>query len=217
MEKRRIITIDGPAASGKSSVARLVADKLELPFVSSGLLYRAATYLALSRAQDLEDEAGLLSLLERHDVDLIAIPIEPNRVQIDAEDLTAALHTDDVDAAVSMVAKHKGVRRWVDARLRETKGAFVVEGRDMGRAVFPEAAHKVYLTATPEARALRRVGERAGNLRDVTALLRLRDERDARQLEPAADAHHIDTSDLDLDAVVGAVLAYLEPGWTEAG
>lgn len=205
-----IITIDGPAASGKSSVARGVADSLGIPFVSSGLLYRAATYLVLEERQDPHNEAAILALLEQHEVKLIAVPVEPNRVEVDALDISAALHTDDVDAHVSAVAKHAGVRDWVDERLRDVVGDFVIEGRDMGTSVFPHASHKFYLTAPAEVRAQRRVGERAAGLAEVTEALRARDALDQKQLEPAVDAKHINTTELGLEDVITSVLSCLE-------
>ena len=127
-------------------------------------------------------------------------------MRVDGEDVTAALHSDAVDAAVSRVAAHASVRAWVDARLREMPRPFVIDGRDMGSVVFPDAAHKFYLTAAPEVRAARRVGERAADLDEVAEAIRRRDALDARQLAPAADAQHLDTSDLDLDQVVAWVL-----------
>ena len=201
-----VITIDGPAASGKSSVARAVADTLKVPFVSSGLFYRAATYLVLDSRTDPRDEAAVLALLARHEVTLNALPIEPNRVLIDGDDLSAALHTDDVDATVSAVAAHPQVREWVRARLRDVTGTFVVEGRDMGTAVFPGARHKVYLTAPAEVRAQRRVGERAAGLGEVTEALKRRDLLDAKQSAPAPDAYLLETGTLTLDEVVSKVL-----------
>lgn len=205
-----LIAIDGPAASGKSSVARAVADELNIPFVSSGLFYRAATLLVLENDIDPYDEAAILELLEEHDVTLNALPIEPNRVLIDGEDVSEALHTDDVDAHVSAVSRHADVRKWVRGRLRSVGGSFVVEGRDMGTAVFPSASHKFYLTAPAEVRAQRRVGERAAGLSDITEALKRRDQLDARQSAPAADAVHIDTAELKLGEVVERVLALLE-------
>lgn len=205
---RDVITLDGPAASGKSSVAQRVAARLGVPFVSSGLLYRAATHLALAEGADPERDEDLLSLLERHDVRL-----EPheagNRVVVDGHDVTDRLHTDRVDGAVSRVAARPRVRGWVNARLREIDGAFVIDGRDMGRDVFPDAVAKVYLTARPAVRAARRVGERSADLPAVTEAIRRRDEGDARQSVPAHDALRIDTSDLDLDRVVEQVLAHV--------
>lgn len=205
---RDVITLDGPAASGKSSVAQRVAARLGVPFVSSGLLYRAATHLALEAGADPGGEPGLLALLDAHDVVL-----EPragdNRVRVDGADVTDRLHTDRVDEAVSAVASRPRVRAWVNARLREIDGPFVIDGRDMGRDVFPDAAAKVYLTARPEVRAARRVGERSADLAAVTEAIRRRDGLDARQSVPADDAATIDTSDLDLDEVVERVLRHV--------
>lgn len=202
---RDVITIDGPAASGKSTVAYRVAARLGVPFVSSGLLYRAATRLALDAGADPAGEEGLLSLLTDHDVRLVP-SADGNRVLVDGRDVTADLHTDRVDEAVSTVAARPRVRAWVNARLREIDGSFVIDGRDMGKDVFDDAVAKVYLTARPEVRAARRVGERAAALDEVTDAIRRRDALDARQSAPAEEATLIDTSDLDLDQVVTRVL-----------
>ncbi len=207
-DPRDVITFDGPAASGKSSVAQRVAQALGVPFVSSGLLYRAATYLVASAGIDPCDEAAVLRALAAH-----AVRLEPdtagNRVRVDADDVSAALHTDRVDANVSLVAAHPGVRAWVSEQLREVPAPFVIDGRDMGSVVFPAARHKFYLTASPQERARRRVGERAADLSAVAAAIARRDALDAKQLAPAADALHVDTDGLDLDQVVARVLAEL--------
>ena len=206
---RYIIAIDGPAASGKSSVARGVADSLNIPFVSSGLFYRAATYLVLTHRANPYDEAAVIDLLARHKVVLKAIAIEPNRVHIDGSDITAALHTDDVDAQVSAVSTHPEVRLWVREQLRQVEGTFVVEGRDMGAAVFPKAAYKFYLTASADVRAKRRVGERLAGLKDVTDAIKRRDALDKKQLAPAADALHVDTSSMTLEQVIDLILGHI--------
>jgi cytidylate kinase len=203
-----IITIDGPAASGKSSVARIVSERLDIPFVSSGLLYRAATHMVLTEGIEPGDEGAVLACLARFDVDLVA-EVEGNRILIDGHDRTPQLHTDEIDDAVSAVASHPQLRSWVAQRLREIDGPFVVEGRDMGRVVFPYADHKLFLTAPAEERARRRVGERAADLDGVAEAIRRRDHLDARQLEPAPDARHLDTGGLTLEQVVAAVLAEL--------
>ena len=205
-----IITIDGPAASGKSSVSRGVADTLQIPFVSSGLLYRAATYLALEHSLDSSHEKSLLDFLQKHHISLEARSLEPNHIFFDGEDITTALHTDDVDANVSVVAKHPNIRLWVDDRLREIQGSFVVEGRDMGTAVFPQADYKFYLTAPAEIRAQRRVGERSADLSQVTASLKRRDVLDAEQSKPAADALHIETGDKTLEEVIQVIIARVQ-------
>jgi cytidylate kinase len=203
-----VVTFDGPAASGKSTVARRVAAELGVPFVSSGLLYRVATLIATGSGAALDDADAVLAVLDAHAVELRP-GLEGDAVRVDGADVTAALHSDAVDAAVSRVAAHPAVRAWVDARLREMPRPFVIDGRDMGSVVFPDAAHKFYLTAAPEVRAARRVGERAADLAEVAEAIRRRDALDARQLAPAPDAQHLDTSALDLDQVVAWVLGRL--------
>jgi len=206
-----IITIDGPGASGKSSVARRIAQALGFPYVSSGLLYRGAAYQVLRYGVDPEDEEAIVRLLSEH-----PIRLEPNahgnRVLAGGEDITPHLHTAAVDEVVSAVARHPRVRAYVNDRLREVPPPFVVEGRDMGTAVFPEAPFKFYLTASPEVRARRRARERAEGVAEIEKMLRLRDRRDARQSQPAEDAQVIDTSELTLDQVVGAIMRYLPAG-----
>ena len=142
--KPHVITLDGPAASGKSSVARLVAEALGVPYVSSGLLYRAATYLAQSNDVLATDEEALTELLGSVQVGLETRVGLPNRIRVGGELIEESLlHSDTVDAGVSAVAQHPQVRAWVDARLRELSGTFVVEGRDMGTAVFPGCGAQV--------------------------------------------------------------------------
>lgn len=207
---QRVVTLDGPAASGKSSTARLVAEALGVPYVSSGLLYRAVTYLAQRSELPLTHEGSIMRLLGGIAVELEANVGEPNRIRVAGSRLDdALLHSDAVDAGVSAVAQHPQVRAWVDARLRELGGTFVVEGRDMGTAVFPYAAAKFYLSAPAEVRAARRVGERSADLAAVTAALKLRDELDWEQLRPADDALHLDSSELTLGEVVAWILGQL--------
>jgi cytidylate kinase len=205
------VTIDGPAASGKSTVARLVADRLGVPFVSSGLLYRAATFVALETGSDATSPAVLVRDLNAREVTLVP-EVDGNRLVMDSVDMTARLHTHEVDEAVSQVAGQPEIRAWVNARLREIRRPFVVEGRDMGTVVFPDAEHKFYLTAPAEVRARRRLGERSADLEEVTAALRLRDEMDAGRLARASDAVTIDTGGLALEQVVDQVLAELPRG-----
>ncbi|AZI43822.1 (d)CMP kinase [Deinococcus psychrotolerans] len=205
-----IVTIDGVAASGKSSVASGVASALSIPYVSSGLLYRAATLLALEAGTSLSDAPALLSLLGA-----APLRLEPlaggNRIYLDTPDcpreLTADAHTSAVDAGVSALAQLPQLREWVNARLRALTPPFVAEGRDMGTAVFPQARAKFFLVASPRVRALRRVKERVGDVEAVEQALIARDEQDQLQSHPAADAQIIDTSDLDLAGVIAAVMA----------
>lgn len=201
-----IITLDGPAASGKSSAARLVASRLGIPFVSSGLLYRAATMLVNQADIDPEDHGAVASQLASHHVRLEP-SLSGDVIDVDGRDVTAELHTDAIDAVVSAVARHAGVRDWVKSRLQEIAPPFVIDGRDMGTTVFPHARFKFYLTAPAEVRARRRVGERGADLVAVTEALRRRDRLDARQSEPAADAIPIETGDLPLNQVVERIMA----------
>jgi len=208
MAGRSVITLDGPAASGKSSVARLVAGRLGIPFVSSGLLYRAATWLVEDLDGDPDDEDAVLRILAQRRVRLVP-SMAGDRILVDGTDITAALHTDAVDAVVSAVARHRRVRDWVRNRLREIPGSFVIDGRDMGTAVFPDARFKFYLTAPAEVRARRRVGERAADLASVADAIRRRDRLDAAQSTPAGDAIHVETGDLTLEQVVDRVMGAL--------
>lgn len=201
---RTVITIDGPAASGKSSVAQALARQLGFAYVSSGLLYRAATLVAMSAGCDEADERALLALLARRDVVLEPSALG-NRVSVGGKDVTAELHTDAVDTRVSTVAKHHGVREWVNERLRELGGSFVIDGRDMGTVVFPDAAAKFYLTADPLIRARRRANERHSDVGAIAAELERRDARDELQSAPAHDATVIDTGGMSLAEVVERV------------
>ncbi|WP_041231352.1 (d)CMP kinase [Deinococcus peraridilitoris] len=200
-----IVTIDGVAASGKSSVAARVAQQLNLPFVSSGLLYRAVARLALKHDVPTQDQEALLRLLDSHALELRPYA-QGNEVWCEGEDLTHELHTAEVDAAVSRVAQHSQLRAWVNEQLRALPEPFVVEGRDMGTAVFPQASVKFYLTASARVRAERRAGERTGDVDAVEAALRERDRHDAAQSRPAPDALLLDTSNLSLDEVVSCIL-----------
>lgn len=200
-----IITIDGVAASGKSTVAAGVAGALGVPYVSSGLLYRAVTLRGLREALPHGD----LQVLDR----LRAQPLhlEPlaggNRVYWDGADITAALHASEIDAGVSAYAARPEVRAWVDETLRRLPPPFVAEGRDMGTNVFPEAQAKFYLTASPRVRAQRRSLERPEDADSIEAALIERDQRDAAQSVPAPDAVILDTSALTAEEVIDQILA----------
>jgi cytidylate kinase len=200
-----VITIDGPSASGKSSVARRVAAELGLPYVSSGLIYRGVTYQVRRYGVDPDDGAAIVRMLGQHPIQLLPLP-EGNRLLAEGQDVSAHMHTLEIDQAVSAVARHPEVRAYVYRSLRTLPPPFVVEGRDMGSTVFPDAALKFYLTATPEVRARRRVGEREADYATVLAELIRRDSADAKQIPPAPDAVVIDTSEMGLEEVVQAIL-----------
>lgn len=203
-----IVTIDGVAASGKSSVSSGVARALGIPYVSSGLLYRAAALLALEAGIHLHDAQAVRALLEQKPVRLEPLATG-NRVWQGERELTALLHSTRVDKGVSAVAVLPEVRVWVDTQLRALPAPFVAEGRDMGTNVFPQAQAKFYLTASPRIRAERRSKERPEDIPAIEAALTRRDLEDRQQSAPAEDARLIDTGPLDLQGVIDLILSAL--------
>ena len=195
-----VVAIDGPAGAGKSTVARRLADRLGFRYLDTGAMYRALTWLALERRLDLEDGEALAELAREHQVSL-----DGGRVAIAGGDVTEAIRTPEIDRVVSSVARHPAVRAVLRERQRALaeEGDAVMEGRDIGAVVWPEAEVKVYLVAEAAERARRRVQERPGLGANALATdLRLRDERDAFQMRPAKDAETIDTTELEVDEVV---------------
>lgn len=209
LPKNAVVTIDGLAASGKSSVAKNVARLLSVPYVSSGLLYRLVTLAALEDGIKTTDERSLLDTLDAHELRL-----EPrndgNRVYLDDRDVTDECASSRVDNEVSRVAQHGLVRSWVNAQVRRLAPPFVAEGRDMGTAVFPHARAKIFLTASSKVRAERRVSERNDTFENVHLAIEERDELDAGNSEPAADALQLHTDGLNLDQTVKRVLELIK-------
>jgi cytidylate kinase len=199
-----VVAIDGPAGSGKSTVARAVAARLGLSVLDTGSMYRAVTALALRAGLDPHD-ADKVSILAR-DADLVV----GDRVTSLDVDLTAELRSDGVNEAVSVVAAHPGVRAALVERQRAwvtTHGGGVVEGRDIGSVVFPHAAVKVFLTASDAERARRRADDEHPD--SVARRDRLDEGRVASPLRPATDAHVLDTTGRAVDDVVDEILAWL--------
>ena len=208
-----VIAIDGPAASGKTTVGRALARRLGYAFVDTGVYYRAATVAALDVSAPLDDEPALTRLAEALDIRLGG---DGERVRLNGADVTPRLRSPEVDAAVSAVAKAGGVRRAMVAQQRAAAegGDVVMVGRDIGTQVLPHAA-KIYLDASPEERARRRTAELAAtnDARSEAAVqqnLALRDETDSSRadspLRAAPDAHRIVTDGLDVAGVVERVL-----------
>ena len=201
-----IVAIDGPAGAGKSTVARQLASRLGFRYLDTGAMYRALTWLALDEAISLEDGLALAALAQTNAVTFDA----GGGVAIGGRDVTEAIRGADIDRVVSTVARHPEVRRVMRDRQRELaeEGDAVIEGRDIGTVVAPDAEVKVYLVAEPGVRARRRLSERPEIGADALATdLRLRDQRDAVRMQPAPDATTIDTTDLDIDDVVAQIEA----------
>ncbi len=211
-----VIAVDGPGGVGKSTVANRVAEAVGLPHLDTGSTYRAAGLVALRSGTPLDDGTAVLAAIESVDIQIVE-----GTVSIDGVDVTQALRTDEVTKASSAVATHPDVRSRIVALQRswveDHGGSAVVEGRDIGTVVFPDAPVKIYLTARPEVRAARRSGDaEAGNksTEQIAAELAARDHTDssrkASPLRPADDAEIIDTSDLSIDEVVRVVLELVE-------
>jgi cytidylate kinase len=196
-----IVAIDGPAGAGKSTVARRLAERLGFRYLDTGAMYRAVTWLAVERSLELEDGAPLGRLAQANTVDLD----EDGTVRIAGNDVTDAIRLAEIDRLVPIVARHPEVRGVMRRRQRELAdlGNAVIEGRDIGTVVAPDADVKVYLNADPSIRAKRRQLERPDIGGDALATdLRLRDESDAARMQPAEDAERIDTTELDVEEVV---------------
>jgi cytidylate kinase len=213
-----IIAVDGPAASGKSTVARAVAKRLGSGYLDTGAMYRAVAAEALRRRVPLEDTSALISLAQdvRIAFEREAGSALPTRVLVDGRDVTTEIRTPAVDTAVSPVSAVPGVRAAMVRLQREAAigGDWVVEGRDIGTVVFPDAFVKVFLTASYDERARRREVDmhRIGVATDATEVrrrLEARDEydstREASPLTPAADAVRIDTTGMTVDEVVDLI------------
>lgn len=203
--------MDGPSGTGKSTVARRLARKLGARYLDTGAMYRAATVAVLRHGADLHDPVGITRVVE---ASKIVISTDPEQVSItlDGEPVDAEIRSAQTTAAVSAVSAVAAVRALMVDAQRELieDGGIVVEGRDIGSVVWPTARPKVFLTASPEARAARRAGELNTDVADVAADIRRRDELDstraASPLRRAPDALELDTTDLDIDEVVARLV-----------
>jgi cytidylate kinase len=212
-----IVAIDGPAGSGKSTVARGVARRLGFTYLDSGALYRAVTLAALEAGADLDDGAGLGRLAADARIELRGREHDNVHVTLDGRDVSEEIREPGVTGASSRVAAHREVRAALLAKQREliASGNYVVEGRDIGTVVAPDAPIKAFLTADPAERARRRAAElrRRGleaEADDVRRAIEQRDRldstRSAAPLRTADDAVVIDTTELDAAAVIDRVL-----------
>jgi len=217
MSRKLTIAIDGPAGAGKSTIAQRLARELEYVNLETGAMYRALALKALEQQVPLDDESALTALAARSHIELE--PTENgNRVLLDGRDVSERIRRADVTDAASRASVHPRVRVWMVDRQRAMGkgGGVVMEGRDIATAVFPHAEVKVFLEASPEVRALRRVMQENGSIDDrarvaaITEEIRQRDQRDrSREASPlvvAPGAVVIDSSALTIDQVVAEIL-----------
>ena len=209
-----VITIDGPTASGKGTVASRVAERLSFHLLDSGALYRLTALQALRREVELRDEHAIAKLAEH-----LPARFQGEHIYLAQEEVTHAIRAEEVGNMASKIAALPTVRQalfGLQLGFRQTPG-LVADGRDMGTVIFPTAKLKVFLTASAEARAQRRYKQLidkgfSANMNDLLADLQARDERDTNRavapLAPASDAHLLDTSEMGVDQAVDQVLAW---------
>jgi cytidylate kinase len=215
-----IIAIDGPAGSGKSSVAKIIANKLKFSHINTGAMYRAVALKSGQLNRDLGDEGAIAEVARNQSIQFVP-GAKGQTVVLDGEDVTSLLRSKQVDQDAAIVASLGEVRGILVAKQRDmgATGSIVMEGRDIGTVVFPQAERKFYLDATPEERGKRRYEElQAKNqkvdLNTIVEQIRQRDEKDRnREVSPlvrAKDAIYIDTTNFKLDEVVEQILGWIE-------
>ena len=218
MTSHTTIAIDGPVASGKSTVGRIVAQKLGCRFLDTGWMYRAVAYAGLNAGLDLHDYDDTSRLARSLTMDLVQSE-HGERLLVDGEDITDRLHESNVEQGVVPVAANRGVRRVLVHQQRSiaADGPIVMVGRDIGTMVIPDATVKFYLTASPETRAKRRYEERKNTphystYEEVLERLVHRDKIDSQRAEshPAADAVTIDTDGLDASETARRIMDLIE-------
>ena len=218
-----LIAIDGPAASGKSTLAELIANKLNYFFFDTGVMYRAVALAALEQIKDLDDEEKVTDLANHIQIDVQPASVKDGRVMdvlVDGKDVTWQIRTPEVDHKVSKVSAYAGVRKAMTEQQRRIgkRGNMVMVGRDIGTVVFPDAQYKIYLEASPEERARRRFVEvqkrgESTSYDDILASIRKRDAVDSSRavapLKPAEDAYVLDSDGKTIEVVLEEVLKIL--------
>jgi cytidylate kinase len=208
----KIVAIDGPAGAGKSTVARALAHRMGVQYLDTGAMYRAVTWLALRSGCDLSDDQAVGEVAER-----CVLHVGLDDVVVDGHDVTQEIRQSEVTKAVSIVAANPRVRTEMRRRQRqwgEARGGGVIEGRDIGTVVFPDAIAKLFLTANPRVRAERRVAEVGGDVDEIEAQIVERDRLDSTRsdspLAESSDAIVIDTSDKSVGEVVDELVRLVE-------
>lgn len=206
-----VIAIDGPAGAGKSTVGRALAERLGLDYLDTGAMYRAMTFAALRRGVAEGDLAEVAAMAPTVDIE-----IEGTTVLVDGIDATAEIRGREVTEAVSQIAANPAVRTVLVERQRAwvaERGGGVVEGRDIGSVVFPDAKLKLFVTASPRVRAERRVGDIGGNVDEIEAAIIARDRKDSTRdhspLTETEDAVTVDTTGMTIDEVVDHIVGLL--------
>jgi cytidylate kinase len=210
--KRVVVAIDGPAGAGKSTIAKRLAERLGFTYIDTGAMYRAVALWAVRQAIDFADLHRMEQLALAAEIDL-----SPGRIQLNSEDVTEAIRTPEVSSGASKIAVIPGVRRAMVAKQREIgqKVSVVMEGRDIGTVVFPNADVKVFLDANPDERVRRRLQESRAKGDEITesvlaAQMKERDQRDSTRadapLAQAPDALYLDSTRLTVDEVEEAIL-----------
>lgn len=216
----RQIAIDGPAGAGKSTVAKLVADRLGYLYIDTGAMYRAVALLALEQGVALDDPAGLTELIRANEINLEPAP-SGCRVLLNGKDVSRDIRLPEVGNAASPVSAVAEVRRLLVAMQQELAATrpVIMDGRDIGTVVLPDASCKIFLTASPRVRALRRANELRlkgleADVDQVEREIRERDQRDstraASPLRQAEDAVLVDTSEMDIEQVVSRIIELAE-------
>ena len=216
----RQIAIDGPAGAGKSTVAKLVADRLGYLYIDTGAMYRAVALLALEQGVALDDSAGLTELIRANEINLEPAP-SGCRVLLNGKDVSQDIRLPEVGNAASPVSAVAEVRRLLVAMQQELAATrpVIMDGRDIGTVVLPNASCKIFLTASPRVRALRRANELRlkgleADVDQVEREIRERDQRDstraASPLRQAEDAVLVDTSEMDIEQVVSRIIELAE-------